>query len=432
MKADSEREADAAGTGARETVAGRRWRWAAKGLLPFLVVGAGVFGMSTIKNSVPKVQKRPVPQEEVLVQVEPLRLSDQRVTLEAMGSVIPAIEIVLKSRVAGEVVEISPGFVEGGLLKAGQQILKIDPQDYVLDIQQKRSAVTRAQSALKLEMGHQDVAKREWELLNQGRPADPMDLELALRRPHLEKARADLAAAEADLKQAELNLARTRVVSPVNAIVRGKSVEVGSQVAVQESLAALVGADAFWVRVSVPVDRLGWIDVPRQVGEAGSRARVFYGDRQQIDGRVIKLLGDLEAEGRMARVLVEIADPLGIGAGGDRVPLLIGEYVRVEMEGRELREVYRIPRAALRDNERIWIAGADKRLEIRDVETVWRDAETVLLRDGLSPGELLVTSDIPAPVAGMALKIETRGPGAPSAPAAEPPAAPAGDGGGKG
>ncbi len=83
-------------------------------------------------------------------------------------------------------------------------------------------------------------------------------------------------------------------------------------------------------------------------------------------GTVIKLLGELGAEGRMARVLVEIKDPLGLNSTGKKhSPLLIGEYVRMEIEGRQLKNVYRIPRTALRDNTRIWLVSNDGKLEIR-------------------------------------------------------------------
>jgi len=385
----------------------RRWGWVAKGLLPLVVLAVGAFGAAYVKSTVPKARKRPPVQQAVLVQVASLQPATERVVLTAMGNVIPAREMVLESRVAGEIVEISPELTEGGFLEAGQAVLRIDPQDYQLALQQKQSAVTSAEYALKLELGHQDVAKREWELLNQGRPADPLDLELALRKPHLEKARADLAAAQAELKQARLNLGRTQVTAPFNAIVRSENVEVGSQVAVQEKLAELIGTDAYWVRASVPVDRLSWIRIPRQAGDLGTPARVFYGDGQHIEGRVIKLLGDLETEGRMARILIEVNDPLGLKTPDQQAPpLLIGEYVRVEIEGRELENVYRIPRSALRDNERIWIADGDSRLEIRTVETLWRDRDTVLVRDGLSAGERLVISDLAAPVDGMPLEVE--------------------------
>ncbi|MBW2405898.1 MAG: efflux RND transporter periplasmic adaptor subunit, partial [Deltaproteobacteria bacterium] len=44
------------------------------------------------------------------------------------------------------------------------KILQIDPKDYELALARKQSAVTDAEYALKLELGHQTVAKREWDL----------------------------------------------------------------------------------------------------------------------------------------------------------------------------------------------------------------------------------------------------------------------------
>jgi RND family efflux transporter MFP subunit len=333
--------------------------------------------------------------------------SGYQIIVTAMGTVIPAREVVLKSRVSGEIVKIHPEFTEGGFLKKDTEIIQIDPQDYELALARKRSAVTDAEYALKLELGHQQVAKREWELLNQGKPAQDMEKELALRQPHLSKVRADLSAAEAELKVAMLDLERTHITVPFNAMVRSKSVDRGSQVTSQEPLAELVGTDAYRIQVSLPVDRLEWIDVPVQAGDFGSEARIIYGQGHECSGKVIRLMGDLATEGRMARILVEVADPLGLNASNqDRTPLLIGEYVRVKILGRKLNNVFQIPRTALKDNSSIWIVSENQTLEIRKVRPVWRDADVVLLQDGLTPGEQLIVSDLPAPVEGMAVRVE--------------------------
>ena len=122
----------------------------------------------------------------VVVQVETVQPSAYQIVVTAMGTVIPDREIVLKPRVSGEIVEIHPEFTEGGILKKGMKVLQIDPKDYELNLAQKQSAVTDAEYALKLELGHQEVAKREWELLNGTNPAQDMEKELALRKPHLD------------------------------------------------------------------------------------------------------------------------------------------------------------------------------------------------------------------------------------------------------
>ncbi|MGD9232525.1 MAG: efflux RND transporter periplasmic adaptor subunit [Desulfobacterales bacterium] len=376
-------------------------------VLSLLILGVGIGAASYLKNSAPRTRKQPPVKLSPTVLIQTAKPSGYQIIVTAMGTVIPAREVVLKSRVSGEIVKIHPEFTEGGFLKKDTEIIQIDPQDYELALARKRSAVTDAEYALKLELGHQQVAKREWELLNQGKPAQDMEKELALRQPHLSKVRADLSAAEAELKAAMLDLERTHITVPFNAMVRSKSVDRGSQVASQEPLAELVGTDAYRIQVSLPVDRLEWIDVPVQAGDFGSEARIIYGQGHECSGKVIRLMGDLATEGRMARILVEVADPLGLNASNqDRTPLLIGEYVRVKILGRKLNNVFQIPRTALKDNSSIWIVSENQTLEIRKVRPVWRDADVVLLQDGLTPGEQLIVSDLPAPVEGMAVRVE--------------------------
>ncbi|WP_319521378.1 efflux RND transporter periplasmic adaptor subunit [uncultured Desulfosarcina sp.] len=373
-----------------------------------IILAIGIAGAGYIRKTAPRAQKRPPQRTIPLVRTQPLVKDTHQVIVAAMGSVIPAREITLKTRVAGEIRSINPEFVEGGLIRSGEKIVKIDDEDYRLAITRQESAVVDAEYALKVEMGYQDVARREWSLLNPGQAADAQDAELALRKPHLAKAQSDLVAARAELEQAQLDLARTDVVAPFNAIVREKHVAVGSQVSTQDALAELVGTDEYWIQVSLPIERLAWIRVPRSRTEKGAAVTVFYRGNRRL-GTVARLLSDLETEGRMARILVSVEDPLGLK--GDHPPsgppMLIGEYVRVEIQGRTIDDVYRIPRTALRDNSSIWILGEDNTLHIVPVETVWRDADHVLIQDGIEAGDQLIVSDLSTPVAGMQLKEDT-------------------------
>ncbi len=409
MEEKNRRQPDPTGPAADAPRPAEGGRTALKIALPVVILSLGLLGAAYLKNTGPTPKRKPPKKIVSLVEVVPLERSDQPVVVRAMGTVVPSRELVLKPRVSGEIIEMSPAFTPGGFLEAGEEILRIDPTDYELDLSRKRSRVADASSALKLEMGHQEVARREWELLaGEGAGGDG---ELALRKPHLAKARADLTAARAELKQARLNLERTRITAPFNAVVRERYVVVGSQVSPQEPLAELVGTDRYWVQVSVPVDRLKWITVPATPETRGSPARIRYGaGMAERTGAVTRLLSDLETDGRMARLLVAVDDPLDLAHPQDpKAPLLIGEYVRVAIEGKALSNVFRIPRAALRDGDEVWIAGPDDTLAIRPVEILWRDSETVLLRDGLSTGDRLIVSDLAAPVAGMPVRIAEGG-----------------------
>lgn len=382
----------------------RWWKRLLRILAAVVIVGAGLAGAAYLQKSTVKPQKRPPAKWVPVVETQSLMRTSHAVTVTAMGTVVPARTVMLKSRVPGQIVAMSPEFIEGGFLKDGSAVVQLDDTDYKLALEQKKSELVNAQYALKLEMGRQEVAQREWQILNGDRGSAAFDSDLALRKPHLDKARADVAAARAAVEKATVDLSRTRITAPFNAVVRSKSVDLGSQVSAAESMAELVGTDAFWVQASIPVDRLEWIRIPQRNNEQGAAVKVHYAGGNTIKGEVMRLMGDLDSEGRMARILVEVKDPMHRASRRAAPPLLIGEYVRVEVEGRELDNVFVIPRTALRDGDSVWLMMDDMTLSVRKVEPVWRSDVSVVIQNDLHHGQQLIVSDLPAPVDGMALR----------------------------
>ena len=98
--------------------------------------------------------------------------------------------------------------------------------------------------------------------------------------------------------------------------------------------------------------------------------------------------------------------PLRLKSDGDLPPLLIGSYVRTEIEGLAIPDVVVLRREYLRDGGNVWVMNNSGALEIRPVEIVFRNRETVYVSKGLSDGDRVISSDIPAPVEGMPLRIE--------------------------
>jgi RND family efflux transporter MFP subunit len=378
-------------------------------LLSLFVIVLGLVVATYITHKAPKAQKRAPVKVIPLVEVQVVQPRDHRIMVPAMGTVVPAREVVLRAQVSGKVLSLHPEFIVGGYIKEDDEIVKIDPVDYQLALTLAEAKVKDAESALELAEEEANAAKEEWRLLNEDN-AHPNDKPppLVAKEPQLAAAQARLKAEQAELQKAELDLKRTSVRAPFNGIVRSKTVEVGSLVTPQDPLAELVGVDEYWIQVSLPVDYLKWISLPNRKGEKGSGVRVVHRSGHERTGEVIELLGDLETDGRMARILTAVKDPLGLKDSGQRArPLLIGEYVRVEIEGSELSQVFRIPRAALRDNDTIWVVADDSTLDIRPAATIWRDTQTVFLGEGLHPGDRVIVSDLAAPVQGM--KIQTKG-----------------------
>lgn len=365
-----------------------------KAIISISLVALAVVMAVILVKTAPKAEKQRPPKMAPLVETVPLKAVDYTVHVKLAGTVIPAREIRLRARVPGEVVSIAPGFIDGGLLEKGAEAVRIDPVDYELALVDAKSKLEAARFAYKQELGRQDVAKREWAMLKAD-DATEFEEELALRKPNLAASKAALEAAEAAVEKAELNLVRTRVRAPFNAIVVERNVNVGSQASTQDVLATLVGTDTYWVQVPIPVDRLGWIRIP------GSKVTIESNSGQVRYGTVIKLLADLEEKGRMARLLVEIKNPLE-----GELPILLGEYVRVDIAGRELKKVYAVPRTALREGSRVWIVNEESKLEIRKEEVLWRDEKQVVIRDGFADGDRMIVSDLNFAIDGMDVSTE--------------------------
>jgi hypothetical protein len=83
--------------------------------------------------------------------------------------------------------------------------------------------------------------------------------------------------------------------------------------------------------------------------------------------------------------------------------------------------VVELARAALRDDDSVYLVGPGDALVIRQVEVVWRQRDHVLVGEGLAAGDRVIVSPLSAPVAGMKIKVAEK--------QAAPPAA-AGTGGG--
>ena len=70
------------------------------------------------------------------------------------------------------------------------------------------------------------------------------------------------------------------------------------------------------------------------------------------------------------------------------------DTVEVDIEAGNLENVLKIPRAALREGNRIWLVKPDNRIRIADPEILWRQEETIFISNILQDGERLIVSDL--------------------------------------
>ena len=378
-----------------------------------LLVAVGILGMIFLTE--PTATRGGATKETaMLVDVVEVEAGTFRPTIEAMGTVEAEQDVILSPRVAGEIVERADAFVPGGFVDQGEILLQIDPSDFRNALARARSDLRQAEADLELEMGRQEVARRDYELL--GESLRPEDENLVLREPQLERVRSEVESARAAVNQAELDLQRTTIRAPFDAHILSRNVNLGSQVAPGDELGRLVGIDTYWVVAAVPLSKLRFLSIPDGSGETGSRVRIrnrtAWPEDVHREGRVDELLGDLEGTTRMARVLVAVEDPLArrgaageSGDPGETPPLIIGSYVEARIEGEPLADVVRLDRDYVRQDDTVWVM-EEGRLSIRAVEIVLQDADYAYIAGGVRAGEKVVSTNLSTVTEGARLRLE--------------------------
>ena len=370
--------------------------------LAILLVGGGITAFIFLTQ--PSASRSAsAKQTAMLVETTPVRRGTFQPVIVATGIVQPSKDITLSPRVSGEIVRLTEAFTPGGFMEKGEVLLQIDPADYRNTLQLRQSDLRQAVADLEIEQGRQDVARQDYELVDEMVSLENTDL--VLREPQLNSVKARLEAAQAAVNQAKLNLQRTTIRAPFDAHVLRRNANLGSQVALGDNLGRLVGREEYWVEVTLPVSKIPYISLPSKE-QKGSEVHII--DRKAWKkgvyrtGYVYQLVGALEDQTRLARMLVSVPDPLSY-QNDSLPPLIINSFVEVSIQADSLPDVVRLNRDYLRENETVWVMQKDS-LSIREVDVTFMDAEYAYISEGLQDDDQVVTTNLSTVTEGAELR----------------------------
>lgn len=384
----------------------RKWRWlrtTATAIVCLVILGGSAAAIVVINQTEPTAQTiNATRKSAALVETWIARRGTYSPKLVVLGTVQAAEEIILSPRVRGQVLELSDEFVPGGMVKTGDLLLRIDPADFENALSIRESELEQTQASLEIEEGRQSLAKKELALLEG--TIDETNRVLVLRGPQLASIRAEVNAAKSAVQRAQLDLQRANVTAPFDAQILTRAVNVGSQVSPGDELAQLVGIDEYWILAAVPLRSLQWVQFPSEDG-VGSKVVLRNSDAWPAgavrSAKVSRMIGTVDQQTRLARVLITVADPLGLRS--DEPPLILNTFVETEIEGRAINDVTRIAREYVRDQDTVWIM-KDGKLEIRETDVVFRDAQYAYIRDGLDDGDEVVITTLATVANGVGLR----------------------------
>ena len=349
-----------------------------------------------VQRPVP-AQKRPDP-PVLLVDAIVAELASVRLKVHALGSVTPRTETSLTGEVAGQIVEVFPQFVSGGFFKRGDVLVKIDDRTYRAEVKRSQAAVAAAETLISREQGLSDYALQDWRRLNPDKEAT----DLALRKPQLAEARANLQSALADLERKEGDLERTVVRAPYDGMIRQKLADVGQFVGAGTQLAVIFASDVAEIRLPLPDKDLPFVDLKAQppVEVTANIGGTDYYWR----GKIVRTEGVFDEQSRVLYVVAQVADPYNQDGESWAYPLRIGTFVGANIEGRRADNLVVLPRSALRRDNRVWTIDSNNRLVPKTVSVLRTDASSVYINSGLEDNELVCLTLLENPLPGTVVR----------------------------
>ncbi|WP_262694075.1 efflux RND transporter periplasmic adaptor subunit [Kordiimonas aquimaris] len=370
---------------------------------PVLVVAAGVGSVMVLAEAKEAPEKTIEEPRPVSLYVDTVRSERVTISIGTQGEVRAKTDINLVPQVAGRIIKVSDSFAEGGSFQPGETLIQIEDSDYRLAVTSAEARVAEASVRLEQQMADAKIKAKQWEeWVNDGEPTP-----LALNKPQVAEAQAKLRAAEADLENAKLNLSRTKIQVPFEGRVLERNIGVGQFVSVGTTLGRVFATDTVEVRLPLTDAQLGELALPiGYVAEAGRAPQVTFtaniGSEQRTwNGKIVRVNASVDSQTRLVYAIAEVNDPYG--ASADRgMPLAVGLFVTADINGVTPHDALVMPRTALRGDDRAYVIDAENKLQIRTVNILSTSEDRVIVTDGLSAGDKVVTSPVRSVFDGMA------------------------------
>jgi RND family efflux transporter MFP subunit len=366
-----------------------------------IIIGGALLISKRLIDTKPQNEQRPRKERTTIATTIPLEKSNKQIIINTTGIITPDQELNIYPQVTGKIKKTSKSFEPGFFIKKGDEIVQIDSADYDIALIEAEANLTDAQYNYDVELGYQSVAKHEWNLFEKKDQLNELEKKLMLRIPHLQKAEASLMSAQAKLDKAKLDVGRTKISAPFNAIILSRDISLGSLVSSQTLIGTIVDSDTFRAEATLPVDNLEWIQTINN-SKTPSKAWISLSgkssDKNAWEGTVKEVMSQIESSGRKAKVLIDIPNPFS-----EKTPLLLNSFVNIKIEGPILKNVFVVPAEAIHRGNEIWLKNKENRLEVQEVNIIWRDSETAVISNGFEANSKLVVSSISSPVPGMIL-----------------------------
>lgn len=315
----------------------------------------GAWKMISSKKSTP-VKSRVVTAVQIVVfESQP---ETRQPKIESYGNTQAYLTSTLSSQVSGQILRLDPDFQAGKAVKEGAPLVEIDRADYQAALSQREADLAIARQTLEEEKTLSRLAREDW--LGSGRTLEKAS-PYTLRAPQLAAAEASVDSAQTAIGQAELNLERTTLRAPFDAIVASRSASPGNIVGIGAELGSLIARDRLEVRLPVTPDQATHLTLPTFHGEANPiHAKLNTPTLPGItwNAEITRVEPSVDPKNQTIYLIGEIRDPFE----RKEAFLPVGAFVNATLTGEAIENIHVLPEVAVIEDAYIWIVNKDNRL----------------------------------------------------------------------
>lgn len=422
-------------------------------LLCMLFLAAGIFGMAALADSRKPPAEAKI--EERVLQVEAIRAQpvDVPVVITGYGEVRSLRAVTVSPEVSGMIIEVHPRLDVGEIISRGEALFRIDTRNYAAAMKEARATVMQRENTIKRLKKQYATDQQRLHALKRNRElaelefsrlrklyqkdkvgtrsgvekaeqaynvsmdqVDQMKQALALYPIQIKEVFGSLASAQARLSVAAANLERCTVAAEFDARVKSVSIEQGQYVAPGQQVLTL--ADDTILEIHVPLDSR---DASQWLQFNGSRCRggaAWFAGLEPVvctirwteanasrtwQGRLHRVVR-FDRHTRTLTVAIRIDSANAAENGTQGLPLVEGMFCAVDIPGKILKNVYRLPNWAVSYNNTVYKI-RESRLKTVPVEMARMEGDTAIVSDGLQPGDLVVTTRLSDPLENTLLEV---------------------------
>ncbi|HAO36371.1 MULTISPECIES: efflux RND transporter periplasmic adaptor subunit [unclassified Hyphomonas] len=307
-----------------------------------------------------------------------------RARAHAEAEIRPQVTGIIKERL----------FKEGDLVSRGQALYQIDADEYAADVRSAEAALARAQASANVA---KETAKRFADLAKINAVSQQ---EYDQAAATAQEAEADIALQKAALDRARIDLARTRISSPIAGRIGRSSVTQGALVTQNqtETLANVLQIDPIYVDLTVSSNRV--LNMRRQIASGRVASKGIDTVPVNIilsDDTTYPLQGELEfseinvdeSAGTVA-VRALVPNPDGI--------ILPGMFVRANFVAGMYENVITLPQSVVSrtptGEASVMVVKDDNTIEQRAIQVEQYNDNSWIVLDGLEEGERVAVSNL--------------------------------------